>query len=229
MPGEREAAARNNAEWCEIVCASHGLPGRTDADAWSVPHRSPRWYPDAVTLRPGVAAEALLRRIDAGPGASVKDSFADLDLRPYGFRVLFAAEWIHRPAGPPPADRPAAVPGPSLTPVTAPDGLAAWAAAHGGAELFRPALLADPRVTVLARYADDGAVAGGAVLNRGGGPVTGVSNVFATGGDATGLWAAVCAAAGGAALVGYESGDDLVPALRAGFAAAGPLRVWVRD
>ncbi|MEV1332182.1 hypothetical protein AB0J20_21725 [Micromonospora costi] len=232
MPEERVTAARNNAEWCELVCASHGLYGRTEADAWSVPRRSPRWYPDAVTLRPGVAAEALLDRIDAGPGASVKDSFADLDLRPYGFRVLFAAEWIHRPADPAPADLPAdpaAVPAPPLTPVTAPDALAAWAAAHGGAELFRPALLADPRVTVLARYDDDGTVAGGAVLNRGGGPVTGVSNVFATGGDATGLWAAVRAAAGGAALVGYESGDDLLPALRAGFAAAGPLRVWVRD
>ncbi|WCN78864.1 hypothetical protein [Micromonospora sp. LH3U1] len=154
----RAAAARNNAEWCDIVCGSQGLAGRTDAEAWSVPRRSPPWYPDAVTLRPGVAAEALLARIDAGPGASVKDSFADLDLSGYGFRVLFDAQWIHRPPAEPPVDAP-------LTPVTTPDELTAWAAAHGGGELFRPALLADPRVRVLARHDERGVITGGAVLS----------------------------------------------------------------
>ncbi|MEU8011479.1 hypothetical protein [Micromonospora parva] len=154
----RVAAARNNAEWCDIVCGSHGLPGRTDADAWSVPRRSPQWYPDAVTLRPGVDAEALLARLDAGPGASVKDSFADLDLSGYGFRVLFDAQWIQRQPAPPPADAP-------LDRVSTPDDLASWAAAHGGGTLFRPALLADPRVLVLARHDDRGVLTGGAVLS----------------------------------------------------------------
>ncbi|PJN32399.1 hypothetical protein CG747_42690 [Streptomyces sp. CB02959] len=37
----------------------------------------------------------------AMPGASVKDSFADLDLTEDGFQVLFEAQWIHRPASPP--------------------------------------------------------------------------------------------------------------------------------
>ncbi|MFC3502662.1 hypothetical protein ACFOOK_17015 [Micromonospora krabiensis] len=216
-------AARDNAQWCGLVCATHGLSGRTDADAWSVPRRSPPRYPDAVTLRPGVAAEALLDRIDPGPGASVKDSFADLDLRPYGFRVLFAAEWLHRP---PTVDGPAdAVP---LTPVTGPDRLAAWAAAHGGGALFRPGLLADSRVSVLARYAPDGSVAGGAVLHDGG-PVTGVSNVFAADVDAADVWAAVVAARPGTPLVGYESGPDLDPATGAGLTRVGPLRIWLRD
>ncbi|MEV4812454.1 hypothetical protein [Micromonospora avicenniae] len=227
MSGERAAAARNNAEWCDIVCAGHGLPGRTDADAWSVPRRSPPWYPDTVTLRPCVAAETLLGRIDPGPGASVKDSFADLDLRPYGFRVLFTAEWIHRPAADGPTE-PTGELGLPLTPVATPDGLATWAATHGGGELFRPALLGDPRVTVLARYAEDGTVTGGAVLNCSG-PVTGVSNVFSVADDVPPIWAGLRAATAGAALVGYEAGDDLAPALRAGFTTAGPLRVWVRD
>ncbi|MET7749048.1 hypothetical protein [Micromonospora sp. NPDC005367] len=227
MSGDRASAARNNAEWCDIVGAAHGLPGRTDADAWSVPRRSPRWYPDAVTLRSGVAAESLLGRIDPGPGASVKDSFADLDLRPYGFRVLFTADWIHRAA----ADRatdPTGESGSQLTLVGTPDELATWAAAHGGGELFRPALLDDPRVTVLARYSDDGTVTGGAVLNRSG-AVTGVSNVFNVADDVSPIWAGLRAATDGATLVGYEAGDDLAPALRVGFRTAGPLRVWVHD
>ncbi|RLP84380.1 hypothetical protein EAD89_26180 [Micromonospora sp. BL4] len=219
MPEDvREAAARNNAEWCDVVCDSHGLTGRTDADAWSVPRRSPTWYPDAVTLRPGVDADALLARIDAKPGASVKDSFADLDLSRYGFRVLFDAQWIHRP----PLDPPAAAP---LTPITTPAELAAWATAHGGGTLFRPALLTDPRVRILARYDERGAVVGGAVVS--GDRVYGVSNLFADGVDPRAIWHGVPATVPGVPLVGYESGADLTPALAAGFTPHGPLRVWL--
>ncbi|SCF10120.1 hypothetical protein GA0070607_5549 [Micromonospora coriariae] len=221
MPKDvREAAARNNAEWCDVVCGSHGLAGRTDADAWSVPRRSPTWYPDAVTLRPGVDADALLARIDAGPGASVKDSFAELDLSRYGFRVLFDAQWIHRPALDPPAGAP-------LTPVTTPAELAAWAAAHGGGPLFRPALLADPRVRVLARYDDRRKILGGAVVSGDSG--YGVSNLFAHTVDPREIWHGVLATMPRVPLVGYESGPDLAPALAVGFTQQGPLRIWLHD
>ncbi len=217
MSGATTDAVRDNAAWCDLVCRTHGVAGVVDGDAWSVPRRSPTWYPDAVTLRPGVDAATLLGRIDAGPGASVKDSFADLDLTPYGFRVLFDARWIHRPAG-------AGQPSPSLTPVTTPAGLATWAEAHGGGPLFRPALLADPRVTVLARP-DASGVGGGAILHRAG-PAVGVSNVFARTVAAQEVWAALPATA---PLVGYESGADLAAAQQAGFRPVGPLRVWLRD
>ncbi|MGQ5261562.1 hypothetical protein ACTWLT_12455 [Micromonospora sp. ZYX-F-536] len=215
----RGAAARNNADWCDVVCGTHGVTGRTDADAWSVPRRSPPWYPDAVTLRPGVDAGALLARIDAGSGASVKDSFADLDLSGHGFRVLFDAQWIHRPSADPPG-------GATLDRVTTPERLAAWATAHGGGDLFRPALLADPRVRVLARYDDRGAIVGGAVVS-GDGPY-GVSNLFARTGDPDDIWHAVLTTLPHLPLLGYESGPDLAPALRAGFVPLGPLRVWLR-
>ncbi|RKN40563.1 hypothetical protein [Micromonospora endolithica] len=220
-------AVRDNAGWCELICRTHGLVGVTDGDAWSVPRRSPTWYPDAVTLRPGVDPGALLRRIDAGPGASVKDSFADLDLTGYGFQVLFTARWIHRPAAPAPAaPAPAApdpaAPDPTLSPVRSPDALTGWAEAHGGDALFRPALLADPRVTVLAGY-DASGVTAGAILHAGG-PVVGVSNVFVRTGPADAVWRALPATD---PLVGYESGDDLAAARRAGFHPTGPLRVWL--
>ena len=55
---------------------------------------------------------------------------------------------------------------------------------------------------------------------------SGVSNLF-------GDWrAAVDSIAGrypGLPLVGYESGDDLAAARRAGFTSTGPLRVWLKD
>jgi hypothetical protein len=106
MAGRRELvarAARNNAELCAAVARSHGVVGTFADDAWTAPARTPPLHPDAVTLVPGVAPRSLLARIDDSDGASVKDSFHDLDLAPFGYRVLFDAEWIHR--------RPAAVRG----------------------------------------------------------------------------------------------------------------------
>src|SRR5215218_3871519 len=98
-PALVRTAARNNAEWCDAICRTYGIAGRFGADSWSSPTRTPQYYPDAVTLLPGVAVSQILSGIDAGEGSSVKDSFADLDLAVAGFRPLFDAEWLHRAAG----------------------------------------------------------------------------------------------------------------------------------
>ncbi|CAL9546555.1 hypothetical protein SUDANB1_04340 [Streptomyces sp. enrichment culture] len=222
------AAARNNAEWCAVMGRAHGVASAFEGEAWTAARRTPVYYPDAVTLEPGADPEALVARIDTvSPGASVKDSFADLDLTGAGFRVLFEAEWIHRPAG---------------VPVTAPDDLAwdavrdpdalrDWALAwdDGGADLFRPGLLDDPETFVLAGRSADGRVAVGAVAGRSS-DVVGVSNVF---GPPHVAWPLVLHAVGrlfpALPVVGYEQGDDLTAALRHGFEAVGPLRVWVHE
>src|SRR5919199_2699420 len=73
-------AARNNAEWCDAFCRTHGIAGRFDDDAWWSAVRTPPFYPDAVTLMPGADAGRILARVDGGPGCSIKDSFSDLDL-----------------------------------------------------------------------------------------------------------------------------------------------------
>ena len=96
-----QVAARNNAELCDLVCGAHGVTGVFSADAWTSTFRTPPFYPDAVTLDPAVDALGLLERIDGSQGASVKDSFATLDLGAHGFRVLFGAEWIFRAADAP--------------------------------------------------------------------------------------------------------------------------------
>ncbi len=89
-------AARNNAELCDAVARSQGVVGAFADDAWTAPQRTPPLHPDAVTLAPGADARSVLARIDDSDGASVKDSFADLDLTRFGYRVLFDAEWIQR-------------------------------------------------------------------------------------------------------------------------------------
>jgi hypothetical protein len=217
------AAARNNAHWCGLVCRSHAIVTRFDRDAWVAVTRSPDMYPDAVTLDPAVDPAALLPRIDQSPGCSVKDSFASLDLTEAGLQVLFDAEWIYR--DPPEA---ASIPAGWMV-VSSSDELSDWGAAHGGGSVFRPELLADPDVVIIAARGEEGLVAG-AIGNRSDG-VVGVSNLFTTV-DPDWAWAGAVAAIAdtfpGYPLVGYESGEDLAAAHRAGFASLGPLRVWLR-
>ncbi|MGW1962525.1 hypothetical protein ACWCPD_19885 [Streptomyces sp. NPDC001935] len=223
------AAARNNAEWCAAMSRSHGVEGAFTLQVWAAPARTPPYYPDAVTLEPGADPAALAARIDtSAPGASVKDSFADLDLTAAGFRVLFEAQWIHRPATPPTGPTELAWivvddPGALL------DWSSAWDDENGDADLFRPELLDDPATFVLAGRAADGRVAAGAVASRSD-HVVGVSNVFARDGGPEAAWPgvlnAVHALFPALPVVGYEQGDDLAAALRHGFEAIGPLRIW---
>ncbi|WP_336208632.1 hypothetical protein [Nonomuraea sp. LPB2021202275-12-8] len=229
-----EQAALNNAVWCEAVCRAHDRPGAFGPRAWSNPARTPVFYPDAVTLSPEATPDDVLAAIDAGPGASVKDSFASLDLRPAGFEVLFEATWLHRPA--PPGGPPA---GDIVWHVVRDAGaLRAWEHACFGGEpqdLFRPPLLADEAVAILSGTRG-GDIVCGSVLNATRAPIgpmgetVGVSNVFAGPGDLDAAWAGTIARAAalfpGRPLVGYES--DPAPAAAHGFTPAGPLRVWLK-
>ncbi|WP_433513127.1 hypothetical protein ACQP2T_57420 [Nonomuraea sp. CA-143628] len=249
-------AARNNAEWCDAVCRSHGSPGTFSALSWTNPGVSPTYYPDAITLFPEATWADLLAGVEGKRSASVKDSFAVLRPPP-GWDLLFGAQWIHRPAhrATGEAVTPTAT-GEALTPAatgqaTAPAGVAiapaatgdviAWEAVRDAGtlrdweracfpaddgNLFRPPLLGE--VTVLAGRIGGDIVCGSA-LNASG-SVVGVSNVFALGCDLNAAWSGTVALATelfpGRPLVGYET--DPAPASRHGFTPIGPLRVWLK-
>jgi hypothetical protein len=156
------AAVSDNARWCHLVCATHGIPGRFDPDAWVSPRRTPPMYPDAVTLVADVGAEELLSRIDRGIGCSVKDSFATLDLAAAGFEVLFDAAWILRSAEPP--RRPTEL---EWERVDRPDELVAWSLDHGAGSIISPALLEQPSVAILAGRDRTGRRMAGAIATEG--------------------------------------------------------------
>ncbi|MFF1493140.1 hypothetical protein [Streptomyces sp. NPDC058304] len=224
------AAVHNNAEWCAAVSGG----GSFAADAWTSARRTPPYYPDGVTLTREASADALLAGMDTGsPGCSVKDSFAVLDLAPAGFEVLFAAQWIHRPAqAPAPVTAAAATSPLTWSRVTGARELAAWEAAWDGGEstgLFHPGLLTE-EIAFFAGRSADGRIVAGAAANRTG-RVVGLSNVFTADGTPddeawTGALTAVADLWPGLPVVGYEAGDDLDTAVRHGFAPLGPLRVW---
>ena len=222
-------AARNNAEWCDAFCRTYGIAGRFRANSWSSPVRTPQLYPDAVTLLPEVAVEQLLSGIDTSEGCSVKDSFADLDLTAAGFRPLLHAEWLHQASG-----NTLAASGRGWSILTTEQQLGEWESTWAGSPeasgFFRPALLVDEAIGVLAQY-DGGRIVAGAVANRSA-TVIGLSNVFDTAGDLEAAWLGGAAAAkalwGQIPVVGYDSGASLDAAHQAGFDSVGELVVWLK-
>ena len=231
-----EQAALNNAIWCDTVCRAHGRPGQFLSGLWLNRRAAPRFYPNVVTLTAGDAPLQIehireLSRVGLPAGWAVKDSFRALDLAALGFEVLFDAEWIWRPAETAAPDSGSA--GAHWARARTEAELAAWETASGSrvddAQMFLPALLADPALAFLADNREDGFHAG-AIVNRAAG-AAGLSNLFGPSDQATRTFASAVAAAQavcpGLPLVGYESGDDLAAAQTVGFAASGPLRVWV--
>ena len=231
-----ELAARNNAEWCDAVCAAHGLPGVITSDVWLQKQPGPPYYSNAVTLsRDGIPAQidAVEALIAARPeGFSIKDSFATLDLSGRGFSVLFEAEWLWLdPSKPlPPAEE-------TWEQVTSGGALIAWEAAWAESSprenrVFPPVLLADDRIAFLGARRGDRFVAG-AIANRSTGEVCGFSNFFAPG-EAIAQFRqdavnAVRTFAEGRPLVAYDRGEELEGLRSLGLEETGGLRVWLRE
>ncbi|MBV8485919.1 MAG: hypothetical protein JO077_23975 [Verrucomicrobia bacterium] len=152
-------AARNNAEWCDFVCRSHGVPGEFYENIWTNRHTTPRFYPNAVTLSASQSTrqyEIVGELIKIGiPGDwAVKDSFDTLDLASAGFHELMRGEWIHRPTSEIPEIR---IPGISWRKIEEVAELRAWEDAWRGnsqeeSRIFMPRLLEEERIAFIAAF-----------------------------------------------------------------------------
>ncbi len=223
--------ARNNAELCDSVCRSHGVPGQFSADVWLQPRNGPAYYPNAVTLSAsdgGMRAE--IERLSARPhGFSVKDSFDRLDLSEFGLRRLFRAEWVWLEGDPAPPEKTGAV----WKRVGTDEELQAFEAAWSAGDpppgrIFQPLLLEDASISVLAAR-QDGRIVAGCIANLGPAGVTGFSNFFAPEAGRSAFRAEAVTQLrrrGGSAIAGYDSGEELVGLLALGFRAVGSLAVW---
>jgi hypothetical protein len=223
---EVEDAALSNAEWCDAFCRARGVVGRFDEAAWSSAERTPPLYPDAVTLARGCSNASIVSRVDASPGCSIKDSFADLDLSGYGFQVMFAAEWLWQPQAR------ASNASQGWSAISDGSELRRWETAWGESPLprpfFRRELLGDDRVRILARLAG-GLLRAGAVANRSRNVIA-LTNVFDFERDLESAWSGAASIAqallGGLPVVGYDRGESLDGAHLAGFETIGSLAVW---
>ena len=203
------------------MCFAHGTVGRFLVHTWVNAEPVPRFYPNVVTLTTGEAdiveqrqtVRILLKSNLPGRWA-VKDSFNTLDIARLGFDVLFEASWIR-------LAQPKAV--------MMLSGLS-WERAKPGGEAFPASLFSDENFVMFSGSRNGAVVAGGTLYHSDG--VVGISNVSADADEAPVVWRDLAALAAstfpGVPLVGYESGDELKAARKAGFELGDPLRIWVK-
>ncbi|MFF2389236.1 hypothetical protein [Agromyces sp. NPDC058104] len=89
-------AARDNADWCRTVAASHGIASgfALDGALWLAESPTPCGYPEAVTLEAGLDSSAVLAELAtrSPEASSLKDSFADLELASAGWAAPVRGE-----------------------------------------------------------------------------------------------------------------------------------------
>jgi hypothetical protein len=202
------------------VCFAHGTVGRFLVHTWVNAEPVPRFYPNLVTLTTGEAdiveqrqAVRILKKSHLPGRWAVKDSFRTLDIARLGFEVLLEANWIRKT---------------QLRAGAAVSGLS-WQRVGPGGDAFPAALFSDHNFAMFSARRDGAVVAGGTFYRSDG--VVGLSNVVAEFDDEPAVWRDLAALAAatfpGFPVVGYESGDELAAARKAGFEVGDPLRVWV--
>lgn len=189
-----QAAAENNACWCDAVCRAHGLSCEFTAGAWVMRGTPPPYYSNLVTIRAGEAVsqqqQGLIREIvtsDPGRSFGFKDSFCCIDPVEAGggrqFDVLFEATWIWSDAA---RGRPRKT-AMRWGKIESETELLKWERAWRGdaanqsaspiARQFPASLLANPDIAFLAGRSADDEIVAVAVASRTG-DVIGLSNVF---------------------------------------------------
>jgi hypothetical protein len=219
------AAIWNNVALCDAVCHLHNNSTCVESRFWRTLTPAPPYFPDLITIHPAATSHQVGTLLADTGGRSVKDSYATLDLAPFGFSPLFTANWIRRERS-----RLNLPPVMVWSKVESRGEFEFWRSIHGSAGSIPPQLLSDPGFSVFLGRDESGRRAG-FIANRSH-EVVGVSNVFAADLPLDQVWREVAAVLAtqypGRVAVGYEEGDALAAAIDAGFAAIGPLTVWQR-
>ncbi|WP_029191943.1 hypothetical protein [Paenibacillus elgii] len=216
-------AVLNNIAWCGIVCESHGLIPISSERVWGLLSKAPELYPDIITSSRHTTSDEVHSFIGNREIFSIKDSFANLNMVPYGFTVLFDAEWIcHDPVAD--VDHVQS----EWTVVSSEEDLAKWTCASGLQKVLKPKLLERKDVKIFL-HENNGELSG-FIANLSANTV-GISNVFSNTNKK--IWSDIAPIVSsyfpGIQMVGYENGDDLTAALLSGWASIGPLRVWIKS
>lgn len=219
-----QLAVLNNIIWCETVGKTHCISSNSNENVWGLQSPAPMFYPDIITSSKNVTTNHVVNFIGNREIKSIKDSFSNVDLAPYGFHVLFDAEWIYHPPIAPKRDYPS-----TWYIVKTKEDLHKWTAAHGTENSIRPELLEQEDVKIY-MFEEKGLISG--FITNVQSNVVGVSNVFSQH-NFQHLWYTITNIVSydfpSLIMVGYESGEDLTSALSSGWTSIGPLRVWLKS
>lgn len=227
MNSQVDRAVLNNIAWCGIVCDTHGIAQTSKEHLWGLLSKAPTFYPEIITSSRNATIEEVKYFIENGEVSSIKDSYANLDMLPFGFKILFEAEWIYC----------ASVS--DLEPIqttwrviTTEKDLVKWTFKSGLANVIKPVLLNSKDVKIFIQEKNDGIF--GFIANLSGN-VVGISNVFSVDNANESLWRDIAKIVSiefpGLSMVGYEhnGNGNLTAAHLSGWTSIGPLRVWIKS
>ncbi|WML49507.1 hypothetical protein RCG23_05815 [Neobacillus sp. PS3-34] len=186
---------------------------------------APKFYPDIITSSRNATAQEVNDFVGNREIFSIKDSYANLDLQPFGFKILFEAEWIyHAPVSKIEGMRQ------EWRVIKTDEELMKWISANGLENVIKSDILRRKDAEIFMREEKD--KLSGFIANLGSGAV-GVSNVFSKDDSYERLWPDIVQIVSnrfpGLPMVGYEHGEGLKAALTSGWESAGPLRIWIKD
>ncbi|MFJ8263563.1 hypothetical protein ACIQ4I_16750 [Rummeliibacillus sp. NPDC094406] len=224
MRSKIDLAVLNNIAWCQIICITHGIVGISKKNIWGLHSKAPTFYPEVITSDKRATIEEVKYFIENGKVSSIKDSYANLNLTPLGFDILFEAEWIvHEPIL-------------DFEPIqtnwriiTTEKDLKKWNGASELENVIKSELLKQQNVKIFICETKDGISGFIANLSEG---VVGISNVFSIGYEEKKLWRDIPKIISKEfpklSMVGYEHNSSLIVAKSSGWEAIGPLRVWIK-
>ncbi|MFC5602673.1 hypothetical protein [Sporosarcina koreensis] len=219
-----DKAVENNIAWCELVCAAYGKRSYTTERVWGLHTTAPTYYPELITTKRSTTETDIIEFLKLDHVGSIKDSYATLQLEPYGYQMLFEAEWIWHPALIEQESKRS-----QWNIVRTEKEFERWTKMTGLENSIPSGLLDIEGVKIF--YTDRPNGFAGFIASAAA-DVIGISNVFSSGGDEIDLWRAIPQVAArefpGLPLVGYEQGDSLSSALSSGWTSIGPLRVWIK-
>lgn len=221
-------AVLNNILWCGIVCDLHRITQTSNEHVWGLLSKAPEYYPDIITSSRHATSEEVMDFIGNREVFSIKDSFASLDLAPYGFRILFEAKWIYHVPVTDVDFTDVDFSQAGWTVVATEKDLAQWVSASGVQTVNKSDLLKHEDVKIFIHEVNG--ERSGFIANLGA-DVVGISNVFSN--SYKSIWLDIVKIVPsyfpGIPIVGYESGDSLASALASGGTSLGPLQVWIKS
>ncbi|MCG7346288.1 hypothetical protein MHZ92_19450 [Sporosarcina sp. ACRSL] len=218
-------AVDNNIAWCQLVSAAHGKESFTTDKVWGLRAVAPPYYPELITSSRVTIEEDIVEFLKLDHVGSIKDSYATLHLEPFGFQMLFEAEWIYSPSVSEKETGPY-----EWKLVRTKEEFERWTKETGLENSIPTSLLGGPEMRMYFLNCPNGCA--GFIANKAA-DVVGISNVFSRGMDEINLWRTIPHVVSkeypGVHMVGYEHGDLLSAARSSGWTSMGALRVWIKS
>lgn len=225
MNDQQDTAVLNNIIWCGIVCEMHGITHASSENIWGLQSQAPIYYPDIITSNKDVTAQQVINFIENREILSIKDSYANVDLGPFGYKILFEAEWIYHST----ISNFEQIPSKWRVIKTSKE-LKKWTSAYELEKVIIPKILERNDVEIF--MCEENGGMSGFIANVGANAI-GISNVFSDEISNIPIWTEIAQIVAsrnpGLPLVGYEQGNDLKAAVKSGWKSIGPLRVWMKD